>query len=148
MGCLRHLRTHADLSETLLLISIHVHTKLLSPITDIICGLLGLRISLRRSPFLLSMLWLPVLCCFRLLTMLSLAPDALSALGAIFSEELYPEAAVAQAALALPLTPELAAGSPSQALNCVYHLLKGTLLRFPVPPFLTLFLISLLQASY
>ncbi|KAH7958889.1 hypothetical protein HPB49_006131 [Dermacentor silvarum] len=90
----------ASFGEMLLLIAIHFHSNQLTPIADLVCSTLGMKIPIR--------------------------PNSLSKMKTIFTQELFTDQVVTAHAVKVAVTPNLNANTAGfLPVHCIYQLLKS-----------------------
>uniref|UniRef100_A0A131XRZ2 Putative integrator complex subunit 2 n=3 Tax=Ixodes ricinus TaxID=34613 RepID=A0A131XRZ2_IXORI len=91
---------NASFGEMLLLIAIHFHGNQLSPIADLVCSTLGMKIPIR--------------------------PNSLAKMKAVFTQELFTDQVVTAHAVKVAVTPNLNANTAGfLPVHCIYQLLKS-----------------------
>lgn len=91
---------NASFGEMLLLIAIHFHSNQLTPIADLVCSTLGMKIPIR--------------------------PNSLSKMKTIFTQELFTDQVVTAHAVKVAVTPNLNANTAGfLPVHCIYQLLKS-----------------------
>nr|XP_037279822.1 LOW QUALITY PROTEIN: integrator complex subunit 2-like [Rhipicephalus microplus] len=90
----------ASFGEMLLLIAIHFHSNQLTPIADLVCSTLGMKIPIR--------------------------PNSLAKMKSIFTQELFTDQVVTAHAVKVAVTPNLNANTAGfLPVHCIYQLLKS-----------------------
>lgn len=90
----------ASFGEMLLLMAIHFHSNQLTPIADLVCSTLGMKIPIR--------------------------PNSLAKMKTIFTQELFTDQVVTAHAVKVAVTPNLNANTAGfLPVHCIYQLLKS-----------------------